>query len=102
MTAHRAPVHGPGTYDGAVMGVPRRLSRTDHGDGVTVHEHGVAGAVITTHRTVRTSPAGWVWRVTRGDWTELGYVRTQREALAVAVGRLCRAVDAGAVTEASA
>lgn len=102
MSGHRGPVHGPGTYNGAVLPEPHRLSRKTYGDGVTVHEHGIAGAVITTHRTYRTSPAGWVWRVTRGHWTDYGYVSRQSEALAVAVGKLCRAVDAGVVTEAAA
>ena len=98
-SGHRAPVCGPGTYNGAVLPVPHCLSRETHGDGVTIHEHGVAGAIITTHRTHRVSPAGWVYRITRGDWSEWGYVTTQREALAVAVGRLCRAVDRGEVSE---
>lgn len=96
---HRAPVHGPGTYNGAVVADPHRLSRKTYEDGVTIHEHGIAGAIITTHKTHRVSPAGWVYRVTRGDWSEWGYVRSQREGLAVAVGKLCRAVDAGQVTD---
>ena len=98
--ARRAPIHGPGTYNGAVLADPHFLSReTDADWGLTIHEHGIAGAVIKTHRTYRTSPAGWVYNITRGDWCEVGYTRTQREALRVAVGRLCRAVDAGEVAE---
>lgn len=100
VSGHRAPVHGPGTYNGAVLAEPHRLSRKPDVWVGTIHEHGIAGAVITTHRTYRTSPAGWVYRVTRGDWSELGYTQTQREALQVAVGLLCRAVDAGEVPEA--
>lgn len=99
-SGHRAPVHGPGTHNGAVLADPHRLSRkTDPDWGITMHEHGVAGAVILTHRTHRVSPAGWVYRVTFGEWSEWGYTRTQREALAVAVGKLCRAVDRGEVSE---
>ena len=98
--ARRAPIHGPGTYNGAVLADPHFLSREKDADwGLTIHEHGIAGAVIKTHRTYRTSPAGWVYNITRGDWCEVGYTRTQREALRVAVGRLCRAVDAGEVAE---
>lgn len=96
---HRAPVHGPGTYNGAVLAVPHFLSRETHGDGVTIHYHGISGAIIKTHKTYRVSPAGWVYSVTRGDWSTWGYVRTQREGLMVAVGKLCRAVDAGDVSE---
>lgn len=95
----RAPVHGPGTYNGAVLGEPHRLGReTEPAHGITIHEHGIAGAVIRTHRTHRVSPAGWVYSIVRGEWREVVYTRTQREALAVAVGRLCRAVDAGEVS----
>lgn len=97
---HRAPVHGPGTYNGAVLAQPHYLGRErpEPGD-VVIHEHGIAGAIIRTHRTYRTSPAGWVYQVRHGDWCEVGYTQTQREALAVAVGRLCRAVDRGEVTD---
>jgi hypothetical protein len=95
---HRAPVCGPGTYNGAQLPVPHFLSRETHGDGVTIHEHGIGGAIIRTHRTHRVSPAGWVYRIARGDWSEAGYTRTQREALEVAAGRLCRAVDRGEVS----
>lgn len=99
-SGHRAPVCGPGTYNGAVLPEPHRLSReTDPDWGTVMHEHGIAGAVILTHRTYRSSPAGWVYRITRGDWSEWGYTQTQREALAVAVGRLCRAVDRCEVSE---
>lgn len=98
-SGHRAPVHGPGTYNGALLAVPHFLSRTTHGDGVTIHEHGISGAIIKTHRTHRVSPAGWVYSIVRGDWSEWGYVRTQREGLQVAVGKLCRAVDSGEVRE---
>lgn len=95
---HRAPVHGPGTYNGALLAEPHRLSRqADPGGHVTIHEHGIAGAVIKTHRTHRVSPAGWVYNIAFGEWCEVGYTRTQREALQVAVGRLCRAVDSGDV-----
>ena len=98
--ARRAPIHGPGTYNGAVMGTPHFLARSkSEPEGIAIHEHGVAGAVIRTHRTYRTSPAGWVYSVTRGDWSTVGYTRTQREALEVAVGQLCRAVDKGEVSE---
>lgn len=97
---HRAPVCGPGTYNGAVLPEPHFLSREKDPDwGITIHEHGVAGAIIKTHRTHRVSPAGWVYNIRRGDWSEVGYTTTQREALAVAVGRLCRAVDRGEVSE---
>lgn len=98
MSAHRGPTHGPGTYNGAVLPEPHRLSRETI-DGITIHEHGVAGAIIKTHRTYRTSPAGWVYQVRRGDWCEVGYTRRQSEALEVAVGRLCRAVDGGELVE---
>lgn len=98
--ARRAPVHGPGTYNGAALADPHPLSReTDPDWGITIHEHGISGAVIRTHKTHRTSPAGWVYSIRRGEWSEVGYTRTQREALQVAVGRLCRAVDAGEVNE---
>jgi hypothetical protein len=98
MGRHRAPIHGPGTHNGAVLPAPSFLSRSkSEPEGLTIHEHGIAGAVITTHRTYRVSPAGWVYRVTLGDWSHVGYVTTQREALAVAVGQLCRAVDRGEV-----
>jgi len=98
--ARRAPIHGPGTYNGAVMGGPHFLTReTDSDWGITFHEHGIAGAIIRTHKTHRVSPAGWVYSIARGDWSEMGYTRTQREALEVAVGRLCRAVDSGEVCE---
>jgi hypothetical protein len=97
---HRAPVCGPGTYNGATLAEPHRLGRfKSDPEGLTIHEHGIAGAVIRTHRTHRVSPAGWVYQVRRGDWCEVGYTRTQREALAVAAGRLCRAVDRGEVAE---
>lgn len=96
---HRAPTHGPNTYNGAVTPEPHRLSRKTYEDGITIHEHGIGGAIIKTHRTHRVSPAGWVYSVRRGDWSEVGYVNTQREALAVAVGRLCHAVDRGEVGE---
>lgn len=95
----RAPVHGPGTHNGAALADPHRLTRKTYEDGVTIHEHGIAGAIITTHRTHRVSPAGWAYRVTRGDWSTYGYVTSQREGLAVAVGKLCRAIDAGLVVE---
>lgn len=97
---HRAPVYGPGTFNGAVLAEPHYIGRErpEPGD-VVIHEHGIAGAIIRTHRTVRTSPAGWVYQIRRGDWCEVGYTRTQREALQVAVGRLCRAVDSGEVCE---
>lgn len=99
----REPVHGPGTYNGAVLADPHRLSRRTDSDGVTVHEHGVAGAVILTHRTPRHMSAfngpGWEYEIRRGDWSTMGYCRRQSEALAVAVGKLCRAVDAGLVAE---
>lgn len=97
---HRAPVHGPGTYNGAVLPEPHYIGRErPEPDDVVIHEHGIGGAIIKTHRTVRTSPAGWVYQIRRGSWCEVGYTRTQREALAVAVGRLCRAVDRGEVSE---
>lgn len=97
---HRAPVCGPGTYNGAVLPDPHFLSReTEPAHGIVIHEHGIAGAIIKTHRTHRVSPAGWVYNIQRGDWCEVGYTRTQREALAVAVGKLCRAVDSGEVCE---
>lgn len=98
-SGHRAPAHGPGTYNGAVLAEPHFLSRQTYEDGITIHEHGIAGAIIKTHRTYRTSPAGWVYQVRRGDWQLVGYTRSQREALAVAVGQLCRAVDLGEVSE---
>lgn len=97
---HRDPKHGPGTYNGAVLPEPHFLSRSKPDDGpVTVHEHGIAGAIITTHKTYRVSPAGWCYGVQLGDWNTMGYVRTQREALAVAVGKICRAVDSGDLVE---
>lgn len=68
-SGHRSPVHGPGTYNGAVLPAPHFLSReTDPDFGITIHEHGIAGAVIRTHRTHRVSPAGWVYNIARGDW----------------------------------
>lgn len=98
-SGHRAPVCGPGTYNGAVLPEPHFLSRTTDDFGITIHEHGIAGAIIKTHRTYRVSPAGWVYNIRRGDWSQVGYTRTQREALAVAVNQLCRAVDRGEVSE---
>jgi hypothetical protein len=35
----------------------------DRGDGVTVYRHTVNGFTVRTHRTVRTTPAGWVYGV---------------------------------------
>lgn len=98
-SGHRAPVHGPGTYNGAILGEPHYIGREKIDGFPVVHEHGIAGAVIRTHRTYRSSPAGWVYQLRRGDWCEVGYTGTQREALGVAVGRLCRAVDSGEVSE---
>lgn len=95
----RAPVHGPGTFNGAVCGVPHRLSRETDSDGVTVHCHGVAGAVITTYRDRGLRDREWVYVVTRGGWSTTGEVCRQSEAIAVAVGKLCRAVDSGEVSD---
>lgn len=96
-SGHRAPVYGPGTFNGAVLAEPHFLSRQTFEDGITIHEHGVGGAIIATKRTHH--PRGWFYKIVRGDWSEEGYTRSQREALAVAVGRLCRAVDRGEVSE---
>jgi hypothetical protein len=97
---HAAPVHGPGTFNGARMGAPRPVKREDpDGSGITIHTHNLAGAEVRTHRTYRVSPAGWVYAVTFGTWHTMGYARTQRESLEVAAGQLCRAVDSGQVIE---
>lgn len=67
---------------------------SDRGDGVTIYRHTVEGFLIRTHRTVRVSPAGWVYGVYdpgagRGDddygtQYTYGYEPTQREALRAA------------------
>jgi len=36
---------------------------TTHGDGIVIYNHEHNGHLVRTHRTVRTSPAGWVWAV---------------------------------------
>lgn len=58
----------------------------DHGDGVTIYRHTLDGFTIRTHRTVRTSPAGWVYGVhdETGQYA-YGYAPTQRAALDAAV-----------------
>lgn len=63
----------------------------DRGDGVTIYRHIVDGVLIRTHRTVRVSPAGWVYGVYDGPANSpdddygsqytYGYAPTQREAL---------------------
>lgn len=61
----------------------------DYGDGVTIYRHTLRGFTIHTHRTVRVSPAGWVYGVydgvnaagdAIGQYT-YGYASTQRDAL---------------------
>lgn len=62
---------------------PKAAGReADHGDGVTIYRHTLDGFLIRTHRTVRVSPAGWVYGVhdETGQYT-YGYASTQREAL---------------------
>lgn len=62
---------------------------SDHGDGVKIYRHLFAGLVIRTHRTVRTSPAGWVWSVElSGKQVTFGYAPTQRQALGEAAHRM--------------
>ena len=63
----------------------------DHGDGVAIYRHEHNGFLVRTHRTVRTSPAGWVYAVydgthddDDGDQYTVGYAPTQRAALAIA------------------
>lgn len=62
------------------------IGREDHGDGVTIYRHEVDGFLIRTHRTVRVSPAGWVYGVydSAGGQYTYGYAPTQREALRAA------------------
>jgi hypothetical protein len=57
----------------------------DPGDGTRIYVHGFHGFAIHTHRTVRTSPAGWVFGVydENGQYT-YGYEPTQRQALQTA------------------
>lgn len=63
----------------------------DHGDGVKIYRHEFDGLIIRTHRTVRSTPAGWVWAVYTPDMsTQLaqGYQSTQRDALSEAAHRV--------------
>lgn len=72
----------------------------DRGDGVTIYRHTLEGFLIRTHRTVRVSPAGWVFGVydpgTVGDDNygaqyTYGYASTQSDALRQATHYiLCR------------
>lgn len=54
----------------------------DAGDGVTIYVHGLHGFAIHTHRTVRTTPAGWVWGVydETGQYA-YGYAGTRGDAV---------------------
>jgi hypothetical protein len=54
----------------------------DHGDGIIIYRHTYRGFTLRTHRTVRTTPVGWVYGVhdEHGQYT-YGYKPTQREAL---------------------
>lgn len=93
MSAHRAAV-------ATVVDTPHFLQRSKCPDtGLVLTDHGIAGAVIRTHRTWRTSPAGWVYRVRFGDWESVGYERTQRDALYAAAVALCAAVDSGELSD---
>lgn len=58
----------------------------DYGDGVTIYRHTFDGFLIRTHRTVRTTPAGWVYGIhdDAGQYV-VGYASTQTDALAAAV-----------------
>jgi len=63
----------------------------DHGDGVKIYRHSFDGLILRTHRTVRTSPAGWVWAVYTADMSTqlaLGFKSTQRDALSEAAHRV--------------
>ena len=54
-----------------------------------VYRHAFEGVVIRTHRTHRTSPAGWVWAVVMQDRQQvMGYAPTQRQALQEAAHRV--------------
>lgn len=54
-----------------------------------IYRHAFDGVVIRTHRTYRTSPAGWVWAVIIGDRQQVtGYAPTQRQALQEAAHRI--------------
>ena len=62
-----------------LLGKERKL-----GDDVVIYRHEHNGHVVRTHRTVRTSPAGWVWTVYNAQTyrrVNQGYASTQRQAL---------------------
>ena len=69
----------------------------DYGDGVTIYRHTYDGFVIRTHRTVRVSPAGWVFGVydESGAQYTYGYTTTQREALSTGVHYIMGVCEAG-------
>lgn len=54
-----------------------------------VYLHLFDGVIIRTHRTYRTSPAGWVWGVhIDGRQQVMGYAPTQKQALQEAAHRV--------------
>ena len=61
----------------------------DGWEDLPVYRHAFDGVVIRTHRTYRTSPAGWVWAIIIGDRQQtMGYAPTQRQALQEAAHRI--------------
>lgn len=72
-----------GSTMSTVQSAPKAAGREpDHGDGVTIYRHTLAGFTIRTHRTVRSTPAGWVYGIHDDDGQHTyGYADTQSGAL---------------------